>query len=115
MKSDVPVDRFHLLEGEIKRLKQAQEGTNVQMALTQVRTLALRSSTPNGVLLASLESLHDTAVAADHHDKELFKMALKASRDNDSSGSLHGLVTRLLSTESAKKAQTAVDAWKKIG
>ncbi|XP_064626844.1 uncharacterized protein LOC135487250 isoform X2 [Lineus longissimus] len=73
-----PAVRLKLLEGEVKRIRQTQEGTSVQTALSQVRTLALRTTTPNGVLLASLESLYDTAVASDHTDKELYKMALKS-------------------------------------
>jgi hypothetical protein len=105
--------RIQTIESEMKRLRQEQEGGSVKSALSQVRTLALRSSTPNGVLLAALEQLHDIAVVADHPDKDAYKMAMKACRDNDGSGQLHGLVTRLLGTDSAKKAQTAVDSWKK--
>ena len=82
-------------------------------ALAQVRTLALRSTSSNQVLLAALETLYDVATNTSHDEADTYKMALKACRDQEELGPLHGLVTKLLGTEMAKKTQTAVDSWKK--
>lgn len=106
-------DRLQALEEEVKRMRQEKEMGSVDSALQQVRTLALRSTTPNGVLLSSMESLYDTAVRASHEDQELYKTALRACRENDTKGDLHGLITKLIGTDSAKKAQTAIEAWSK--
>jgi hypothetical protein len=105
--------RLQTLESELKRLRQDHDGGSVTTALAQVRTLALRVSTSNGVLVAALETLYDAAVLADHVEKDHYKMALKACRENDAGGPLHALITRLVGTDSARKAQIAVDSWKK--
>ena len=86
----------------------------MQSALSQVRTLALRTTTPNQVLLASVEHLYDLASASSHKDTEIYKMALKACRENEGAGRLHSLVTKLLGTDAAKKTQTAIDQWHKV-
>lgn len=106
-------DRMDTLEGEIKKLKQDQEKGNVQMALAQVRTLALRQSTSNAFLLAAVENLYDTAVNANNEEKDMYKMTLKACRENDKAGPLHGLIIKLVGNDTAKKAQVAIDSWKK--
>ena len=107
-------DRMETLEREIKKLKKSSDAGNVDLALAQVRMLAGRSSTSNEVLIAAMEALHDAASFCDHTDKDLFKMAVRACRENDHGGPLHGLIIKLIGTDTAKKAQTAVDAWKKV-
>ena len=92
-------DRIEMLEGELERMKQTQEKANVQLALSQVRTLATRSSSTNSVLIAALESLYDATTISNHAQKDTYKFALKACRENESSGPLHGLIIRLLGTE----------------
>ena len=94
-------------------MKQTQEKANVQLALSQVRTLAIRSSSTNSVLIAALESLYDATTISNHAQKDTYKFALKACRENESSGPLHGLIIRLLGTDEAKKTQVALEAWKK--
>ena len=37
----------------------------------------------------------------------------KACRENSLSGKLHGLIIKLVGTEAAKKAQTAIEGWRK--
>jgi hypothetical protein len=105
--------RIDELEKSLKRLKDDHERGSVESALKQVRTLALRQSTDNGVLIAAMENLYDTASRADHEDLEVFKIALKMCRENDKSGPLQTLVTRLVGTDQARKAQSAVDTWRK--
>ena len=107
---------FEELQEEVKKMKSDQEQfkyDSVEFHLQQVRTLALRPSTPNEVMLATVETLYDTANALKHPDTDTYKIALKACRENVNSGKLHGLVTKLLGTDAAKKAQSAIEAWKK--
>jgi len=107
-------DRLSEVENELKKLKESHSAGGVEYALKQVRNLALRSSTDNGVLLAAMESLHDAAVITNHADAPIYKMTLKSCRENDDTGyPLHTLITKMIGDEASKKAQAAIDAWQK--
>jgi len=108
-----PTTRLEVVESELKRMKDESSATSVQMHLNQVRTLARRPTSTNDGLLAAVEALYDVANATGHKQTESYKTALQACRENCSGGRLHSLVTKLLGTEAAQKAQTAIDAWKK--
>ena len=82
--------------------------------LHQVRNLAKRPATSNDVLLAAIETLYDSANMASHPDVETYKMTLHACREHSQEVPLQGLVIKLLGTDAAKKAPTAIDQWKKV-
>jgi hypothetical protein len=107
------VDGMEDIQKQLLRLQQQQEKGNVENLLAQVRTLAMRPHTENDLLIASLENLSDAANLYNHADAETFKLALKACRENSASGKLHGLVIKLLGTDAAKKAQVAIEGWRK--
>jgi len=110
--ADPPPDaRIKILEDKLKTLEQEHGGGSVKSALEQVRTLAGRLSTPNGVLISAMEQLFDAATRVDHPDIDIYKSALRACRENDSVGPLHGLITKLLGKECERKTQSAVDSW----
>ena len=67
---------------------------SVEFHLQQVRPLALHPSTPNKVMLATIETLYDTANALKHPDTDTYKIALKAYRENVNSGKIYGLVIK---------------------
>ena len=73
----------------------------------------MRPHTDNDLLIAALENLYDVANLCSHPNTETYKVALKACRENSSSGKLHGLIIKLVGTEAAKKAQTAIEGWRK--
>ena len=98
---------------ELKRIRQTQGDGTVKTALAQVRTLSLRQSTSNAILLASVENLYDVAEAIGHEDKDLYKLTLKACRENENGGPLQGLIIKLLGDDTAKRTQAAIDTWKK--
>ncbi len=106
-------DRLSLLEAELKELKAAQGQETVDQALSQVRVLALRSTTSNAVLLAGMETLSDTAYKVGHKHAEHYKMCLKACKEHEGDGKLQGLVTKLVGSEEAKKVNASLDAWRK--
>ena len=85
----------------------------MEAALSQVRALALRTTTDNAVLVAALEALADTAAAHNHADADQYKLVLKACRDSEALGPLHGLINKLIGTEMAKKIATSLEGWKK--
>ena len=76
------------LEQELKKLKEAGGHNTTEAALGQVRALALRSTTTNTVLVASLENLADTAAANNHPEAANYKMVLRVCRDSEDLGPL---------------------------
>ena len=110
---DASPARLAIVEEELKRLREEKHQSTVAQILQQVRTLARRPTTSNDVLIASLENLYDEANLTGHEDTELFKTTLQACRTNFTEGQLHGLITKLIGTEAAKKAQAAIDQWRR--
>ena len=107
------IEGIEELEEQFLQLKQQQEKGHVDALLAQVRTLAMRPHTDNDLLIATLENLYDVANLLSHPNTETYEVALKACRENSSSGKLHGLIIKLVGTEAAKKAQTAILGWRK--
>jgi len=100
-------DRMEAIENELKRLKDSSSLSTVEASLGQVRALALRSSTSNSVLIAALENLSDCAAVNGHPDADTYKMVLKACRDSEDIGPLHGLINKLIGSDIAKKITTS--------
>ena len=85
----------------------------MEACLSQVRALALRAATPNGILLAALESLSDSAAAHGHEEAETYRMVLKACKECEGDGPVHGLINKLIGSELAKKISTSMEGWRK--
>ena len=107
------LDRIAALEEQYRELRQQTGSASVSTALNQVRALALRQTTPNSVMIAALETLYDAAMANGDEEGETYKLVLKVSRENENSGPLQGLVTKLLGTASAKAVTSGVEAWRR--
>ena len=97
----------------MKKMKKDVGQVSVDTALAQVRTMALRSTTPNEVLLAAMETLSDAAQRIGHKEADHYKLSLKMLKEYEHWGPLNSLVIKLVGSDVAKKVNACVDTWKK--